>query len=123
MILTIPTLILNKDIVFKNINNIIKKTYSQNIIFRPHFKTHQSLEVGSWFKQLGFTKIAVSSVNMAQYFASSDWNDTGLLLLELSVIFSIFPSLINRSTFFCIERSLKESIEIFLIIIQIFYPV
>lgn len=45
------------------------------IAYRPHFKTHQSHEVGQWFKDYGVTKIAVSSVPMAQYFADEGWND------------------------------------------------
>lgn len=35
--------------------------------FRPHFKTHQSLEIGSGFKETGIKKITVSSFTMAYY--------------------------------------------------------
>ena len=44
-------------------------------MFRPHFKTHQSHEIGRWFRELGVDKITVSSLKMAEYFAEDDWND------------------------------------------------
>jgi len=74
MIITKPTLILDKKKCIKNINTMFSKSKRHNLTFRPHFKTHQSLEVGSWFKEIGVTKITVSSVSMAEYFATQ-WND------------------------------------------------
>ena len=69
-----PTLIINKDIVLSNINTLLQLSKKLSVSFRPHFKTHQSLEVGKWFKKLGINKITVSSVSMAEYF-SNQWND------------------------------------------------
>ena len=43
--------------------------------FRPHFKTHQSAEVGEWFKDFGVGSITVSSLDMAGYFAQNGWKD------------------------------------------------
>ncbi len=43
--------------------------------FRPHFKTHQSLEIGAWFREFGVSGITVSSVTMARYFAEAGWKD------------------------------------------------
>lgn len=51
------------------------KAKQNNLIFRPHFKTHQSRIIGQWFKQFGVDKITVSSIRMAEYFANDDWND------------------------------------------------
>jgi D-serine deaminase-like pyridoxal phosphate-dependent protein len=48
---------------------------ANQLIFRPHFKTHQSVEVGEWFRQTGVTAITVSSVSMAQQFADAGWQD------------------------------------------------
>ncbi|MCB9233919.1 MAG: alanine racemase [Bacteroidia bacterium] len=42
---------------------------------RPHFKTHQSHEVGRWFREVGVERITVSSVAMAEYFAADGWKD------------------------------------------------
>ncbi len=52
-----------------------QKAKAHNLIFRPHFKTHQSAEIGNWFKDEGVNKITVSSVQMAEYFAESGWKD------------------------------------------------
>src|SRR5690606_18368802 len=46
-----------------------------NITLRPHFKTHQSHEIGRWFRDEGTEKITVSSFRMAQYFAGDGWKD------------------------------------------------
>ena len=72
--ITMPTLLLNKNISIKNISKIKDKADSNNLILRPHFKTHQSLEIGKWFKNLGIDRITVSSISMAKYF-SKDWDD------------------------------------------------
>lgn len=73
--ITSPTLILDKEKCKKNIEFMVEKSKKNNLIFRPHFKTHQSRIIGSWFKQFGVNRIAVSSLKMAEYFANDDWND------------------------------------------------
>lgn len=70
-----PTLILDEVKAKRNLSFITSKIRAQNILFRPHFKTHQSLEIGEWFRDLGIDKITVSSVEMAQYFAVNGWSD------------------------------------------------
>ena len=69
-----PNLVAQKDIALKNIERMHQKAQNSGIEFRPHFKTHQSLDIGRWFKDFGVEKIAVSSLTMAHYF-SSEWND------------------------------------------------
>ena len=69
-----PTLLLNQEKSVNNIKNILQNIKYSKINIRPHFKTHQSLEVGRWFKKLGIQKITVSSVSMAKYF-SDEWDD------------------------------------------------
>ena len=49
--------------------------HQAGVTFRPHFKTHQSAEIGEWFRAAGVTAITVSSVDMALYFARHGWND------------------------------------------------
>jgi D-serine deaminase-like pyridoxal phosphate-dependent protein len=51
------------------------KAIQNQLIFRPHFKTHQSRAVGKWFAEAGVEKITVSSVKMAEYFANDNWKD------------------------------------------------
>ena len=49
--------------------------------FRPHFKTHQSEEVGQWFREQGVTAITVSSVEMALFFSYRGWEDMTIAVL------------------------------------------
>ncbi|MFC5044478.1 alanine racemase [Aquimarina hainanensis] len=72
--ITKPTLLIDKEKCQKNIRKMALKAEKQQLIFRPHFKTHQSIEIGNWFKAFGVKKITVSSLDMAMYF-SKDWND------------------------------------------------
>ena len=46
----------------------LNKAKENNLIFRPHFKTHQSEDIANWFRQFGIKKCTVSSVSMAEYF-------------------------------------------------------
>ncbi|MCH8903827.1 MAG: alanine racemase [Bacteroidetes bacterium] len=71
----IPTLVLNKNIAIQNLERMVKKTGDNGIAFRPHFKTHQSAEIGEWYRNLGVDKITVSSIRMALYFAEHGWSD------------------------------------------------
>jgi D-serine deaminase-like pyridoxal phosphate-dependent protein len=70
-----PSFIIDKEKCFNNIRRFVQKAGKHDLIFRPHFKTHQSAVIGEWFRESGVSKIAVSSVGMAQYFASHGWND------------------------------------------------
>ena len=69
-----PTLLLDSDVCRRNIAMMASKARKAGVAFRPHFKTHQSLEIGKWFKEFGVTRISVSSLEMAQYFAN-EWDD------------------------------------------------
>lgn len=75
MKITRPTLLLNKKKCLSNIEKMANKARAHNLRFRPHFKTHQSAEIGNWFRDFGVECIAVSSVDMAVYFANNGWND------------------------------------------------
>ncbi len=54
---------------------MVARADNHGLKLRPHFKTHQSREVGRWFRELGITAITVSSVRMAEYFAEDGWSD------------------------------------------------
>lgn len=69
-----PTLLLDEKICRNNIKRMAQKAQANNLVLRPHFKTHQSLEVGRWFKDYGIDRITTSSIRMAAYFAP-EWND------------------------------------------------
>ena len=74
MNITKPTLILDEAKCIANIAFMADKARRHNIVLRPHFKTHQSLEIGRWFKDAGVSKITASSLDMAEYFAE-EWKD------------------------------------------------
>lgn len=70
-----PTLLVDEYKCKKNISMMADKAKRNNLIFRPHFKTHHSVEIGRWFREAGIDKITVSSMDMATYFAQDGWND------------------------------------------------
>jgi len=70
-----PTLLLDETKCRRNIRRMVEKARKHKLIFRPHFKTHQSREVGRWFREEGADRITVSSVDMARYFAGDGWKD------------------------------------------------
>jgi D-serine deaminase-like pyridoxal phosphate-dependent protein len=72
--ITKPTLLLDQQKCKRNIAMMVSKAANHHVSFRPHFKTHQSLEIGRLFKALDVDKITVSSLEMAEYF-SSEWDD------------------------------------------------
>jgi D-serine deaminase-like pyridoxal phosphate-dependent protein len=70
-----PTLLLNRERAIKNITRMVEKARRSGVRFRPHFKTHQSAQVGEWFRPYGVEAITVSSVEMGLYFAQHGWRD------------------------------------------------
>jgi len=70
-----PILLLDKNRCKNNIKRIASKAEKHGLEFRPHFKTHQSIEIGRWFRDYGVKGITVSSIGMAQYFVQDDWGD------------------------------------------------
>ncbi len=70
-----PQLVVDSDKCHLNIKLMSHKAKHNNLIFRPHFKTHQSRAIGRWFREYGIDKITVSSIKMAFYFAGDGWKD------------------------------------------------
>ena len=71
----IPTQIIDRANCCANIAWMQEKARRSGAVLRPHFKTHQSVEVGRWFRDEGVDRIAVSSVSMARQFADDGWKD------------------------------------------------
>jgi len=76
-----PTLIIYKSRVLRNIKKILKIAESSSLLLRPHFKTHQSIEIGKLFRHYGIDKITVSSVEMAELFIEHGWKDVTIAFL------------------------------------------
>lgn len=70
-----PTMLLDAQRVRSNIQHMAAKAQRNGVRFRPHFKTHQSAEIGAWFRAAGVTAITASSLDMATYFADHGWHD------------------------------------------------
>jgi D-serine deaminase-like pyridoxal phosphate-dependent protein len=73
--ITRPTLLIDRAKAVANIERMAGKARSGGVVLRPHFKTHQTIEVGRWFRDAGIDRIAVSSVSMANFFAADGWTD------------------------------------------------
>ncbi|MGB5819763.1 MAG: alanine racemase [Saonia sp.] len=88
--ITEPTLLLDKGKCMANIDSMMGKVKGTGVGFRPHFKTHQSHEIGKWFRNRGVKAITVSSLTMAEYFASDGWDDITIAfpanILEIDTI-------------------------------------
>ena len=73
-----------------------KKANDHSVVLAPHFKTHQSPEIGEWFKEEGVKAITVSSVKMAAYFTENGWRDITIAfpanVLEIEVINQIIAA-------------------------------
>jgi len=70
-----PTLLINEAVCRSNIARMVEKSVEKNLLLRPHFKTHNSIDVGRWFREAGIGAITVSSVSMATLFAGDEWMD------------------------------------------------
>ncbi len=70
-----PALLLDEQKCRQNLALMNERARRHHLQFRPHFKTHQSRDIGQWFRRVGIKKITVSSVDMAQYFADEGWDD------------------------------------------------
>ena len=75
-----PVLMVNPRVAFRNIRAMCEKFDRLDIRLRPHFKTHQSLEVGRWCRSAGIQSITVSSVEMASRFLADGWEDVLIAL-------------------------------------------
>lgn len=73
-----PTLLLDKQKCLENIRFMCEKAERLKLRLRPHFKTHQSAQIGSWFRECGVTACTVSSIKMAFYFLEHGWDDINL---------------------------------------------
>jgi len=73
--ITTPILLIDEEKCRRNIEKMVSKARSSQAILRPHFKTHHSAKIASWYRDAGVKQCTVSSVSMGHYFASHGWND------------------------------------------------
>jgi len=124
MNMTRPTLLLDSYQCRRNLSHMVSKARQHNLVFRPHFKTHQSVKIGRWFREEGIEKITVSSVEMAQYFARDGWRDITIAFpLNINEISSVNElaggvdlhlTVLNKESVEALNHSLQHSVGVFI---------
>lgn len=119
-----PTLLIDKAKCIANIDNMIARAKRSNTRLRPHFKTHQSAEIGGWFMERGVQSIAVSSLSMAKYFADNGWKDITVaipvnvreidLINDLSAKIQLNLLIESRESILFLDSELTHKINIFI---------
>jgi len=82
-----PFLLIDENRCKANIKRMMDKANHLNVELRPHFKTHQSIEIGKWFREAGVKGITVSTPEMASYFSADGWDD-------FTIAFPFYPGMI-----------------------------
>ncbi len=80
-----PVVLIDEAKARNNIRAMTAKAAKHALKLRPHFKTHQSAEIGNWIREEGVDSCAVSSLHMAEYFAFHGWKD-------IMIAFPFLPS-------------------------------
>ncbi len=80
-----PLLLIDEEIVRRNVRRMKKRADEAGCVLRPHFKTHQSAEIGEWIREEGVEAITVSSLGMALYFADAGWKDI-LIAMPVNIL-------------------------------------
>lgn len=124
MKITQPTLLIDKTKALNNIHRMVAKAKRNNVRLRPHFKTHQSAQVGEWFRDAGVEAITVSSLRMAAYFAKHGWKDILVAfpanILEMERINQLASQIqlhllaVNIETVEALDRDLKHPVKLWL---------
>jgi D-serine deaminase-like pyridoxal phosphate-dependent protein len=76
-----PHLVVDEARARANIAAMAAKAARSGVRLRPHFKTHDSVGVGRWFREAGVTGATVSSLAMAERFVRDGWTDLTLAVL------------------------------------------
>lgn len=92
-----PTVIVDRNKVEHNVMAMLQRAGAAEVRLRPHFKTHQSVEVGEWLRALGVERITVSSVAMAEGFVDAGWTDLTLALPAYPAMFARVAALLDRA--------------------------
>lgn len=119
----IPTLLVDEQKCRQNITKMVQKATDNQVIIRPHFKTHQAHGIGQWFREAGVKHITTSSFRMADYFAADGWKDITVAfpvnILEIDRINTLARKvqlnicLENLSTLAFLEENLLAKVGVF----------
>jgi D-serine deaminase-like pyridoxal phosphate-dependent protein len=81
-----PALLLDLDVLQRNLAAMAERARRLGVALRPHVKTHKSIEVGRLQQELGATGITVSTLEEARAFADHGFDD----------LTWAFPVILNR---------------------------
>lgn len=70
-----PALLLDLDVLERNLRRMSERAATLGVAMRPHIKTHKSLEVAGLQKALGISGITVSTLYEARVFADAGYED------------------------------------------------
>lgn len=70
-----PALLLDLDVLERNLQRMSERAAALGVAMRPHIKTHKSLEVAALQKALGIRGITVSTLYEARVFADAGYED------------------------------------------------
>lgn len=121
-----PYLLVDREKCRHNIERVALKCKNSNIKLRPHFKTHQNIQVGELFRQSGIDAITVSSVQMAEFFAQNGWNDISLAFPVYSQIADKINKLaqkISLGVIFSSAKNLLSSMELIVSQVDVYIEV
>jgi D-serine deaminase-like pyridoxal phosphate-dependent protein len=76
--ITSPTFVINTSQVVENIRFFKNRFYEQQILFRPHFKTHQNKTIAQLFYDEGIRNITLSNLDMVEEFLFLNWESITL---------------------------------------------
>ena len=119
-----PFILLDSARCRQNIARMEEKARTNGLVFRPHFKTHQSAMIGEWFREFGIDKITVSSIDMAKYFYQNGWSDITIAfplnILEIDEINNCFEYcnlnllVCDEDTVLAMGEKLKRNVNVFI---------
>ncbi len=119
-----PTMLLNWGIAQHNLQRMLDKAARNNLLLRPHFKTPQSKAIGRKCREMGVTAITVSSLGMAEYFASDGWDDITVAfpvntreigtIHRLSRKTSLNLLVVNKESIALLDRTFHNEVGIFI---------
>jgi D-serine deaminase-like pyridoxal phosphate-dependent protein len=70
-----PALLLDLDVLERNLHRMSERAAGLGVVLRPHVKTHKSLEVAGMQRDLGISGITVSTLYEARVFADHGFDD------------------------------------------------
>ena len=107
--LNTPCLILDKEILKNNCNNVFAKCKNLGVNLRPHVKTAKCTEVAKIALNNEIGPITVSTLQEAEYFASSSYKD---ILYAVGIVPTKLPRIKNiQKKYNCIIKIILDSVE------------